>query len=437
MKLDVSAWAVVGMMLGFATSVLAQDGVKPDAGSRPPGGIQEPEKKPEDGALKFFWKDGFKFETADKKFSGQFGGRLHIDSIWSSADDDVDAVVGEPTDGTEFRRARFFVGGILYERIEFKFEMDFAGDGRPSFTDVFIALKKLGIGEITVGHFKEPFNLEELTSSRFITFLERSLPNTFAPARNLGIMVSGHGMDDRLTYAVGAFRESDDFGDNENDGSEGDTAVTGRITFLPIYENKGESLLHVGLAASRRSIGDGSDVDTIAELQFRQRPDVHVGPRFVDTGEFTAETETLWGVEAAVVFGSMSAQAEYVAVSVGRPSPAGDADFTSFYFFVSWFLSGERRNYKTTSGAFDRVKPLENAFEGDGIGAFEVGLRFASIDLTDEAIAGGKMDTVTLAVNWYLNGHTRVMLNVILSDLERGAADGESSHIGLRFSFDF
>ncbi len=63
-------------------------------------------------------------------------------------------------------------------------QYDFAG-GDADFKDVYVGLKKLpGVGTLKVGHFKEAFGLEELTSSKYITFIERSLPTeAFAPSR--------------------------------------------------------------------------------------------------------------------------------------------------------------------------------------------------------------------------------------------------------------
>jgi phosphate-selective porin OprO/OprP len=77
-------------------------------------------------------------------------------------------------------------------------------------------------------------------------------------------------------------------------------------------------------------------------------------------------------------------------------------------------LTGERRGYKPSTGAFDRVKPLED-FGADGWGAFELTARYSLLDLTDRTIDGGRMSDVTLGGNWYMNPNMRAMLNLIRS----------------------
>ena len=46
-------------------------------------------------------------------------------------------------------------------------------------------------------------SLEELTSSKYITFMERSLPNVFAQGRNTGFQIANAFADRRATAAVG------------------------------------------------------------------------------------------------------------------------------------------------------------------------------------------------------------------------------------------
>ena len=200
--------------------------------------------------FRVYWKEGLNFDTNNKNFKLKIGGRIHQDWGWFREDNEIEDTIGRQVDGAEFRRARIYLSGTIYNNIDFKMEYDFAAGGRPSFTDVFVELKEIPVaGNFRVGHFKEPFSLEELTSSNYITFMERSLPNVFAPARNTGMMLHNTLADKRMTWAAGVFRNADDFGDSEwadkvrgvGDSSEGGYSFSGRLTGLPWYEEEGEN----------------------------------------------------------------------------------------------------------------------------------------------------------------------------------------------------
>ena len=378
--------------------------------------LAEEEKKE---AWKFKWGNGFKLDSPGKAFKLKFGGRIQADWSLPSVDSALESVVGTVDDGTEVRRARLFFSGTIYENVEFKAQYDFAG-GETETKDVWIGLKNLPFGKIRVGHFKEPFSLEEITSSKYITFLERSLNNVFAPGRNVGIMFHDN-PSDRFTWAVGYFRESDDFGISDGDNAN----ITDRLTFLPVYEDKGKKLVHLGLSASRK------DVDS---LRYRQRPEAHISPRFVNTGTFTADSVTLLGLEAATVQGPFWAAAEYTQADVDASS-VGDPSFDSFYLQAGYFLTGESRAYKTSAGAFNRNKPKNNFVgNGNGGGAWEIAARYSTLNLTDAGIAGGEIDNISAALNWYLNPATRVMLDYVMSDVDQV---GDGDFVLLRFQVDF
>ena len=170
--------------------------------------------------LRAYWKEGLRLETQDKEFQLKLGGRIQYDSLWISEDDDVKTMIGEQEDGTEFRRVRLYAEGLVYGNMEYKLQVDFAGGGA-DLKDVYLGLTDLCIGKLRVGHFKEPFSLDELTSAKYITFLERGLPNAFAPSRNSGFMLHDTALDGRATWAIGVFRDTDDTGMNIDDGLDG------------------------------------------------------------------------------------------------------------------------------------------------------------------------------------------------------------------------
>ena len=226
--------------------------------------------------------------------------------------------IGPLEDGTEFRRARLYVEGLLHKHVKFKAQYDFAG-GEAGFKDMYIGLTKLpGVGNITFGHQKEPLGLEVQTSSKYITFLERSLSSTFAPERNTGIMFQNAVAGDKMTWAFGAFRNADGFGACFGNGGYN---YTGRITGRPWYEDKGRKVLHLGLAY-RHGNPNGN------RLRYRARPSAHLLPRFVDTRSFSATSSDTIGTEFAVVNGPASIQSEFIYSSVDRPTGQRE-NFTS------------------------------------------------------------------------------------------------------------
>jgi len=413
------------------------------------------EKQRADNAFKLYWKEGIRFDSPNGEFKMKLGGRIQNDWAFFDLDDDIEDQVGEFEDGTEFRRARLYISGTVYDNVEFKAQYDFAG-GDTDFKDVFLGLKGTPIGGIRVGHFKEPFSLEELTSAKYITFLERALPiEAFVPSRNTGVMVHNHILEDRLTYAVGVFRDSagDEYGNDMGD----EYNVTGRITGLPWYENKGERMLHVGVGASVRNEYKNhlsqSKLEVDQEVgRFRSRPEAHLAAaRLVDTKMLQMDEMVLVGAEAALVFGPLSLQGEYILANVdgdedsdrdfdddGAPDYGyfDSNDLQGFYIYASYFLTGEHRAYKPAEAAFSRVKPNRNFLQDGGPGAWEAVARYSHLDLEDGDVNGGEQDDITLGLNWYLNPNVRVMLNYVYADAE-DKYDGEMHAFQTRFQIDF
>lgn len=369
-----------------------------------------------------YWRDGLRFDTADGRIKLKIGGRLQNDWMFGSGDEALESALGEVSGGTEFRRAWLHVSGTLYNVIEFKAQYGLEG-GDVTIKDAYIGIRSIPtLGTFRIGHFKEPFSLEEITGSGYTTFLERSLPNVFAPSRNNGFAVMNRASG--ITWALGVFRDTDGYGvlkDNEEDW-----ALTGRLTALPWNEDGGRRLLHLGGAFSIRSPND--DV-----LRYRQRPEAHLTYRFVDTSSFAAESVNLYGLEAALVYNSFSLQGEYVSAAVSSDQ-LGDPSFNGYYLFATYFLTGEHRRYSGSSASFSRLPPNRNfGFDG-GMGAWEVCLRYSHLDLTDGLVFGGVLDDFTIALNWYANPNTRFMFNYVYADREDV---GAANIFQMRFHIDF
>lgn len=394
-------------------------------------------------------------KKAASKPSVTVGGRFFTDAVLFGQDDASVTALGDAQDSIYFRTARFFAEGKLFDVYFYKMEIDFAyrdtsanpsTAGRPRFTDVYMGIRELPfLNTVQVGHFKEPFSLEELTSNRYITFMERSLANVFSPQRNMGVMASNSSTAERYSWAVGVFRHMGDVPPYVASDENG-MAVTGRVTALPWYDcaTEGRGLFHVGLGGSYREWDDTSD------LRFRQREEIAVGPYVVDTGGLAGvENYTLIGPEMAFVYGPFSIQSEYMTAMVNRGAGLSDPTFHGMYVQTSYFLTGEHRPYKKCNGVFDRVKPNENFFRVratdcniyTGKGAWELAYRYSWLDLDDRdaGILGGWASDHTFGVNWYLNPYMRLMANYIYST-DSIANDGDTVNLhvmAMRAQIDF
>lgn len=359
--------------------------------------------------IKISTKGGLKAETKDGAFKFQVGGRIMADATFAS-DDVVDM-----NDGTEFRRARIFFKGQLNNDWAYKWQIDFADDG-VSTKDMYIAYQPIGL---TVGQFNQPFSLEEQTSSKYITFMERGLPNALATGRRVGVGYKNNW--DAGTIAASVYGQEAGNGDENQEGF----GVGARLTLAPIHEEG--NVLHLGLAAAQESPNDGAN----DQVRVRARPDVHNAPRLVDTNMIAniggVDDITKIGLEGAWVAGPFSLQAEWMQMDLSRQSGLTDVDFDGWYTNASWFLTGESRPYK--KGVFGRVKPNKPVGKG-GLGAWELALRFAELDLSDwddiaagtgiTGVHAGELETTTLGLNWYATDNVRFMMNYVMADAEYG-----------------
>lgn len=366
--------------------------------------------------------------SEDSRF-WRFTGQAQAVGYWFSQTAANRAVFGEIPDGAAFRRIRFGITGF-YDRLDYAVVAEFINPNHPRFVDLFIGVKDLpGINHLRFGHFFEPFSLERTTPNRFVTFIERAAAvQTFSPARNVGLMAFDNFADQRGYWALGVFSsDSEDFG--ESNVSKYQSAVTGRLTILPVWEGDGAELIHIGAAYSIRN--------TDNQARFRSQPEAQLGtpsvvPNFVDTGPLVARWYQLFGAEFLAVQGPWSLQAEYIVAPVGVQS-SGWQTLHGGYVQASWFVTGEHVNYIRSNATVGRIKPLCSVDEC-GAGAWEFAARLSYLDLETQAVDGGTMFDVTAAVTWYPTEYLRCTFNYIHSMPSRG---GSANIFGIRLGYEF
>jgi len=281
---------------------------------------------------------------------------------------------------------------------------------------------------VQVGHMKTPNSIEFLSAPLYSTFMERGSGSyLYSLGRQVGVAVSTSG--DNYSFKAGVYGGR--FGDlSESVELDDSSAVAARLTYVPI--NTDDMLVHLG--ASFRHYDYGG-----AGTRVRSRAGAHLTPRLV-TADFRpgrplgeADTSMLWEVEAAIVSGPFYVHGEYMTMNVDGPTD--DPTFDSVFVNTGWFLTGETRPYRTSSGTFTRISPNSPVSEG-GHGAWEVAARYDHSDLNE--VAAGELTTWSLGLNWYVDKRFRIMANIV--DGERsltGGNDISADGAQIRMQWDF
>jgi len=371
---------------------------------------QQDETKRSRTPLELFWDGGLRAESDDGKFKIRLRARFENDWGFMDSSSAVENRVGSLSDGTELRRMRLGLQGRIYENIPFKAQVDFAS-GDAEFRSVYAGVSGLPVlGNLRIGNQREPFGLERNTGTHYVTMMERASANALTPKRNTGILAHNSHDDDRLTWAVGFFRET-----NEQGFGQGDDGIVGtaRVTGIPWLEDDSH-FLHLGVSMSRREFGANG-------VRFKARPGLHLAPSFVDTSAIVADHGNFIASEALWMMGATSLQVERF------EARAAGYEFQGSYVQVSHFLTRDHRRFRRSFPQFIRVKPNEG-------GAWELTGRASQIDLNDATVRGGKMKDYTLGLNWYSNPNVRIMANMIYADLD---TTGGALMFALRFGIDF
>jgi len=432
----------IGFMLAMmvtvgSTGVIASDSKKIKALEKMNGEESKYEKG--ESALLVYYENGLKVRSHDNKYKFQVGGRIMHD--WGFFDEDKGFVdnFGIQGNGTLFRRVRLYLAGTLYNIVNFKFDIDVSrGFNKLTLKDMYISASHIPfVGNFQVGHFKRPASLDSVSSSNFLTFIERSLTNTFFKTRNVGFAFFNQHFDKRLTWFTFFNKATEER--PQDFRIDGDWNVTSRVTGLPYISEDGKKWVHLGASWSYENPNDNT-------ITYNAARDTEITSTFLTTGPIMASRANIVGVEGSVSLNQFSIQSEYVFSDVKRlMSPNGLLD--SFYVQASWYLTGEHRHYSRKTGSIARFKPNQNFSwnrnwsEGKGIGALQLAIRYAHLDLNDvnAGIAGGEQSSITAGLNWELTSQSRLMYNFVHAYIKKGI-DVDSgtldSHI-VRFQVDF
>jgi hypothetical protein len=139
------------------------------------------------------------------------------------------------------------------------------------------------------------------------------------------------------------------------------------------------------------------------------------------------------GLEGAIAIGSVKVQGEYIennwnniSTAIGSKAIGSDVSTDGYYVSALWLITGEKYADAYKSGKFDRINPKKDFNPEDlskGMGAWEIGARYSSIDSSDMGLntstAYHKANAYTLALKWIPSPYVRVMFNYVDTEGEQ------------------
>jgi phosphate-selective porin OprO and OprP len=349
------------------------------------------------------------------------------------------------------------ISGTMPDNMVYRMQVDFGVPNEPQIKDVYIGFEELAyLQTLLVGHQKRPYGLDHINSSRYNVFMERpAVVEAFnQDARRFGICSYGVSDDEAYNWRFGTYMSQDMQGLGIAQATPIAEAyqaeLAGRFANTIWYDEASEGRGFAHWAVVGSLAGTDGNAGAASTARFRTRPEARTSGRWEDTGVIlNATSYQLVGVEGLINTGPLQWVAEYQHVSMQR-SVGPDLSFGGVYCYASYFLTGESMTWDRNSGQLGRVTPFENFFmvrtcdgcTDGGWGAWQIAARYDHLDLTDDNIAGGVLDSFTLGLNWHWSPYSKVQFNYILGEInDHRPVDGQTMAnfqiIGTRFYCEF
>ncbi|MEZ5012276.1 MAG: porin [Bacteroidales bacterium] len=354
------------------------------------------------------------FESEDQSTKFWLDSRVYFDGAFFQGN-----TLNPIGNGVDIRRARFAVKADLKNNWYGEIDLDLANSA-VELKDAIIQYNGKS-WNIKGGHFKESFSMETTTTSRYVTFIERSLISKIAPSRHVGVQGTIQRQYWRLFAGVfgrtvGSLEEVTFAQDNNKDfGIDGGYSFTGKLVVNPVLQ--ADKMLHLGAAGSFRT--PKSDLEIPNSYRYSTRSLTIINrKKYIDTDDIlNVENNTLTGVELAGYWNNIMFQTEYMHDHINRETGFVDANIEGFYAQAGILLFGGKYNYNSNEGEFTQVT------RGKEWGDIELAFRFdyANANDFDAEVYGGAGNALTLGINYHATNNVKLMVNLTTVNHDRFA----------------
>jgi len=367
-------------------------------------------------------------------------------------------VDGEPTmvGGVALRRVRLAVKAIVSKHWYGEVDVNFT-NGVFELEDAYTKYFGLKNFEFRAGNFKEDFSMEQTSSSRYTTFMERPMVvSVFAPGRHAGLQVNWLKFNWLRASAGISWQviDSEDTRFNVTEFNKKGRGMganyTGKIVWMP-WGSEEFYGLHIGYNGSYRNAkktDDNRDGDKALGRgyegnYFSTRNATYVNRlKFISTEYYGVKYDYLQGVELAGYKDGFKFQSEFISNHSimdaekidkyhareynydGFVANKETKFFYGFYAHASYMLFGGKHYYDITESEFKRPS------RGKDWGDIEVAFRYDYLTLNSEDLYGGSGENYTLGLTYHANSNVRMMLNCQYSRNDKYAGNKGRAMIG-------
>ena len=390
--------------------------------------IQKHEK---DGSVT---ENGVGLQSADGQHRINLEGRIHFDyrNFNSAFANDIqnDKDTAKFGNNFEVRRARIGLNGYVFKDIGFKILTNTLGSDSNLIDEAWLNFGYVKEAQVRIGRFKQQNNLEELTSSNNIDFMERSYVNQFAPGKKLGVML--HGVPTTgLVYGVSMYQNA--FAQTTSNGNSERSARLALNAAELMSIN--DQVMHLGVSSTSGDfdVTASSNIAALATIRSEDRGmEAYRANIAVSTDKNLLVTKEIQGLELAYAYGPFKLQSEYSEVKLSgkdmnnnNGTVEGSGKIKNNYVAALYNITGESWSGAYKDGTFGALKPASNFKPGAGTGLWQVGVRVSEYDASDIVLTGAsaasfgspKGKTITYGLTWFINPNARVMLNHSMTKL--------------------
>ncbi len=421
-----------------------------------------------------------KFKTADGKYSFRVGARADIDGSFYF-DDYTDR-----GSGAEFSTARIRILSKLGDKLDFKFDADLLDDN--FLKDVYLRWHPFKRGFLRIGNFAEAFSAENIQSTMDYPFITKSATvQSLGTGRTLGIAFRYY--HPYFWGEAGAYTEK-----VRKEHGEGDMGYAVSARLLGRYTSD-DLNFHVGGSINYRrpdanGFSNGSD-DYNRTVSISSNLESAVDDtEFLSVDLSNVKSQLKWGVEMMGNYRNVYMKAEYIGARYERErdwdymftSSLGSLMSTFFPTLASYkALMGEDRavtfkgftveggvllfggdyRYNAVDALMSRPKGktlelvarfnhtnLDDIMPGSlfvqGIygSGFYSSWMHQSYSVTNQSVSGGRVNSLTIGLNYYITNNIIARLNYNYQHLNRPFSntymyDNDLHAIQARVAFEF